>query len=119
MQRMGKAFIKMDGDPLETMEGAKLKLGGTVRNTVTGSNEVLGFSEAPEPAELECQISLAKGIKLDDFRNASEVTITFQADSGQTYIMRKAWLTETPEITQGEGGPVDLKFNSAKAEEVT
>ncbi len=119
MQKMGRAFIKMDGSMLETLPGATLKIGGFARNTVVGSNAVLGYSESPEAAELECQISLGAGIALEDFRQAKAVTITFEADTGQTYIMSEAWLTESPSITQGDDGPVDLKFASKPAEEVT
>ena len=119
MQRMGRATIKVDGNTLETLPGATLDIGGSMRNTVVGADRVLGYSEAPAPAELECRISLGKGITLEDLRNVTAATIQFEADTGQTYIMRNAWLAEPPKITQGDDGPVDLKFASGPAEEVS
>lgn len=119
MKRYGKAFIKMDGNALESLPGASFEMGGVNRNTVIGGNKVLGYSEEPVPAKVECQISLAKGIKLEEFRQATDVVVTFATDTGQTYQLKNAWLAEPPKSTQGEGGPVDLIFNAEKAEELT
>ena len=119
MKRYGKAFIKMDGNALESLPGASFEMGGVNRAPVIGGNKVLGYSEEPVPAKVECQISLAKGIKLEEFRQATDVTVTFQTDTGQTYQLKNAWLAEPPKSTQGEGGPVDLIFNAVNAEELT
>lgn len=119
MKKLGRAFIKMDGALLETMPGAKLDLGGFTREPVEGSNQVLGYAEKPKAAMLECEIAVGKMTNLEDFRQATDVTITFEADTGQVWVVRNAWLTEPPAVTDGEGGKVPLKFAGLPADQVS
>lgn len=118
MKRLGKAYIKIDGDLLETNSGAKIDLGGTVRTSVVGNNSVHGFSESIKESSLECEISVGPETSLDALRNIEDATITFEADTGQTWIIRNAWLTEPPAVGDGEGGKVALKFAGPPAEEM-
>ena len=118
MKRLGKAFIKIDGELLETNKGAKCSLGGVSRKTIVGNNTVHGYAEEPKESGVECEISIGEGASLDKYRKISDATITFEADTGQTYVIRNAWLTEPPELTDGDGGKVGLKFAGPPAEEM-
>jgi len=117
-QRLGKAFIKWDGKLLESMPDAKISLGGVERNPVIGANNVHGFSEKIKESTLECEISVSTETSLDELANIADATITFECDTGQTYVMRNAFLTEPPQATAGDGGKVPLKFAGPKAEEM-
>jgi len=119
VQKLGKAYIKMDGALLESLPGAKLDLGGTVREPVIGNNQVLGYSEKVKEATLECEIVVGTLTKLEDFRLATNATITFESDTGQVWAIRNAWLVEPPVITDGEGGKVPLKFAGPPADQVS
>lgn len=116
-QVLGTAFIKVDGDLLRSNPGAKIDLGGTVRDPVVGAGTVHGYAEKTKEATVECEISLAKGDSLSAIRNATNVTVTFEADTGQNFIVRHAFLTEPPVVSEGEGGKVPLKFAGMPAEE--
>lgn len=118
MQLLGIATIKADGKLLRTNKGAKLDIGGAMRTPVTGSGRVHGYAEETKEATLECEISLAKGDKLEDIRNIVDATITFECDTGQTYVVREAFVTETLQITEGEGGKIPVKFAGQPAEEM-
>lgn len=118
-QRFGKAFIKVDGALLESMPGASLDVGGVTRNTVLGGNAVLGFAEAPKQAVLQCQIAVGAGTSLADLRAIKSATVTFECDTGQTYVIRNAWLVNPPVATDGEGGAVPLQFEGPPAEEMS
>jgi hypothetical protein len=118
MQKLGKAYIKVDGALLETMPGAKLDLGGVLREPVMGNNNVLGYAEKPKESRLECEIAVASGTNLEKLRLATSATITFEADTGQLWSISNAWLTEPPVITDGEGGRVPLKFAGPPANEI-
>lgn len=109
-QRLGKAFIRVDGALLESMPGAKIDLGGEVREPVVGSNAVLGYASKFKEATLECEISLGPNTNLDALRAIADSTITFECDTGQTWLIRNAWLAEPPVLSEGEGGKVPLKF---------
>lgn len=118
MKRLGKAIIKVDGKVLETLPGAKLDPGGMERTTVVGANEVHGFSETPKQSKCECEISVGKATSLDELRKIEAATINFECDTGQIYVIRGAWLTNTPEMTASEGGKVPLTFEGPPAEEM-
>lgn len=117
-KHLGKAYIKQDGALLETMPGATLDLGGDERQPLLGANAVLGYTEKPKPAMLDCKIALGLLTKLEDFRLATNVTITFEADTGQTWNMANAWLVEPPVVSDGDGGHIPLKYAAARADEV-
>jgi len=112
------AYIKHDGTLLSTLPGAKLDLGGRARASVVGDNAIHGYSETLKPSMLECEISLAQGYSLEQLRNLTGATVTYEADTGQTYVMRDAFVTETLSVTAGEGGKVALKFEGQPAEEM-
>jgi len=117
-QRLGKAFIKTNGALLETLPGAKINLGGIKRTPVKGANSVHGYSEEIETGKVECEISVSKDTKLIDYGKMSNVSITFECDTGQTFVIKNAFLTDPPEATAQEGGKVPLKFEGDPADQV-
>lgn len=117
-QRLGKAFIKVNGQLLESMPGAKLNVGGFKRTPVIGANGVLGYSEEPVQAQVECEIAVSGQTKIMDIAKFKGETITFECDTGQTFVVKDAFLTEPPELTAGEGGKVPLKFAGQPADPV-
>jgi len=118
MQRLGKAFIKVNGQLLESMPGAKLDVGGVTRTPIIGANSVHGYSEKVKEAMLECEISVSKDTKILDTAKWVDVSVTFECDTGQVFVVRQAFLTEPPVVTAEEGGKVPLKFAGPPAEQV-
>lgn len=116
--RLGKAYIKADGDLLETLPGAKIDIGGVTRTVVKGNNKILGYSEQPKEATVECEIAIGPQTSLARLQAMSNVSITFEGDTGQTWTVKNAFLTEPPVATDGEGGKVPLKFAGMPAEEM-
>lgn len=114
-QLLGRAYVKIDGAVLRSNTGAKLDVGGVVRSAVVG-NQVHGYAESVKEATVECEISLAKGDSLEGLRNTAGATITFECDTGQTYVVRDAWLQDPPVMTEGEGGKIPLTFGGQPAE---
>ncbi|MGE4406041.1 phage tail tube protein [Pseudomonas sp.] len=117
-KKLGKAKIKVDGKVLESMPGARLDIGGDERTTVIGSNAVQGFFETPKQSVLECEVSVGKETKLAEMRGWDNVTLSFECDTGQLYVVQGAWLTNTPNMTASEGGRVPMTFEGPPAEEM-
>lgn len=117
MQRLGKAFVKSNGSLFESLPGAKIDIGGVTRNPVVGSNSVHGYAEQVKEATVECEISFGPDTRLVEIAAMSDVTINFECDTGQVYVVRNAWLVEPPVLTEGEGGKVPLKFAGPPADE--
>jgi hypothetical protein len=116
-QFLGRATIRVNGRVIESAKGASLDVGGTKRNPVT-VGRVVGWSEETMPAMVECETSLRSGMSLETFRNMAGVTLIFECDTGQRYVINDAFLTDTPTMKDGEGGNVTLKFSGPSAEEV-
>jgi hypothetical protein len=117
-KKLGKAIIKADGQILETLPGAKLDIGGDERTTVVGANSVQGYFSTPKPSAVECEISVGKETRLASMRDWDNVTISFECDTGQLYVVQGAWLTNTPSMTASDGGKVPLTFEGPPAEEM-
>lgn len=116
-QLLGKALIKVDGQLLRSKPGAKFNLGGVTRKTQSDDTGH-GFSEENVAPFIECSINLDGAIRISDLAKATSVSVTFEADTGQTYVLRNAWIENPPEVTSGEGGDVPLRYVGESAEEM-
>lgn len=117
-QFIGKATIKVGGNTLNTLPGAKLNLGGFTREPVVGSTKVLGYSEKVEPSMIDCSVALAKGQSLKGL-DFSDATVTFLADTGQVWSLANAFLSSPLEVTAQDGGSIALKIVAERCEEVS
>lgn len=114
--QLGRVFIKLDGELLSSMPGAKLDMGGIVREPVVGSAGVYGYAEKLKEATVECEISFNGNTDVKKIHDATDVTITFECDNGKVFIVRNAFSLEPPTLSEGEGGKVALKFAGQPAE---
>lgn len=114
----GRAFIKVDGELLNTASGAKLKLGGIKRTPVVGEDGKVRFTEAVEASELEADVLLVAGFSLQKLREAKDATVTYEADTGQVYVCRHAFTTEVLQVAAGSEGKVPLKMAGDPAQEM-
>ena len=113
--RLGVAKIKIDGNLLESLPGAKIDLGGMERTAVTGSFSVHGYAEKIKPAQVECEISLGPDTDLEKLADIVGATIQFECDTGQTYVVSNAFNVVTAVITEGEGGKIPMMFQGDPA----
>ena len=116
-QFLGRATIRANGQVIETAKGATLDIGGTKANPVT-VGRVVGWAEETVPAMVECETTLRTGMSLETFRRMAGVTVIFECDTGQRYVINDAFVTDTPTMKDGEGGNIVLKFSGPSAEEV-
>jgi hypothetical protein len=100
---MGRAQIKADGKIFDSHRGATLDIGGVSRESVVGANKVHGFKEAVKQAKIELEISIKAGTSLAEIGRWDDVTVTFEADTGQTWVLSNGWVTEPPTLTDSDG----------------
>lgn len=117
MQYLGRAVIAYDGKTLDAMPGASIDLGGTARKPVTTMFKV-GFSEELKPGVVECEIPISKDTLEEEIRNIAGATVTFRADTGQTWMVKNAFCEETLKINAKDGGGVKVKLTGDPAERV-
>lgn len=101
-QVTGIVKVYLNGALQRSKEGAKLKLGGKERTAQVG-HAVYGFSEKVVPSELEFTLSHMPDTDLIALRDLTGATARFECDSGTTYVIPNAFVSEPPELTGGDG----------------
>lgn len=117
MQVLGIVDIVWRGRNILVEKGAKIKVGGIKNNAVTYGRGVSRAQEF-EGSEVTATTHLEKGQRYGSLWTAEEGELQVVCDTGQTYIIADAFLTDIPEITGGEGGKIELKWAGSAPEEV-
>lgn len=116
-QYLGRVTIKVNGEVLDSRPGASIDLGGITRKPVT-NDQHMGHAEELKPSRMECELSLRRGASIDGLRNIVDGTYVFECDTGQRYIVKDAYTTDTLSLTGGEGGRVKLVMEGKPAQEI-
>ncbi len=115
MQVTGRVATTVKGKRLTSKEGATLKYSDFSREGVTGDAGVIGFAEKTEIPEITCVVAHTAETRLADFQAMKDETVSFDADTGTSYVLRNAWCADALELSKGE---VKLRFQGIKCEEV-
>lgn len=115
-QITGRAFIRVNGRQLKSRPGATMKLGGFNRTPVIGDDGVHGYTEEVVAPEISCTISHDEKTSLTDIANSTNDSVTFETDSGKTFVMSGSFLTAPPELN-GQDGGVPLVYAGISTEE--
>ncbi|MEW6612706.1 MAG: phage tail tube protein [Pseudomonadota bacterium] len=113
----GRAFIRVNGQTLISMPGAKLNPGGFERKPVVADVGFVGYTETPVHGEVECDIAVASDTDLIGMMNATMATVTFETGDGRVYLLRDAALAAPPAYESGDS-KASLKFIGAAVEQV-
>jgi hypothetical protein len=117
-QTVGIIDIVWNGVYLACEKGSKAKLGGIKNNPVTHGRKVSRAQEY-QGSEITATVPFERGMKLSDIWTEGEGELQVRLDTGQTYVWNDAFLSgDRPEISEGEGGKVQLKWSGGTPEEV-
>lgn len=117
-QILGRAFIRIDGQTIASLPGsAKMSPGGRERTAVLGDFGYLGYSEKPIHGEIECEIAVAADTDIGALNATVNASITFEADTGQVWIMRSAAMASPVSVAAGDG-KASVKFIGAEIQQV-
>jgi hypothetical protein len=112
----GTAYISLDGRRMGTVPGSgKLSPGGVVRTPMAIDGGVTGYTEKAQHAEVECEIAMSADVDIIALNSATNLTIMFEADSGQAYVVRGAAVMEP---IKHEAEKTAARFFGNKAEPV-
>lgn len=116
-QIFGRAFIRVNGMTIASLPGTgKLNPGGMERTPVMGDYGFLGFTEKPVHGEIECEIAVSADTDIVVLNRTTGASVTFEADTGQVYIMRNASLAMPVSLQSGDGKAA-VKFIGSEIEE--
>lgn len=95
-------------------KGGTFKPSGCKRDTQSAEvAENIGFTETPQAAELK--VTLNARMDPSDFENLSSDMLTVFLDGGGQHVMPNSWVTEPPELGDGE---FSVTFNCAKSQKL-
>jgi hypothetical protein len=102
-QITGKATIKKDGEELLADVDATLNVGGASREPVMGPRGVQGFRESPAAPTLSTTVRHTKDTDLVALGSITDATVLFETDTGDTYMLRRAFVSDPVELSSGNG----------------
>lgn len=114
---LGIATITVNGSAYDSEPGATLDLGGVKRNPKVYGRKV-GHYEETVHATITMTIGLTEGLSLKELQELAAATVIFKADTGQSYVVRNAFRTETINMKDGDGGSVAISIAGEPAEEL-
>lgn len=114
-QVTGRVFITVAGQRLASKEGAKLIMGGFDRDPVVADAGVVGYSEKIVPPGVECTIVHTAATSLEALRNITNASLSFDTDTGRSFVLAGAWCAKAVELEKGE---VKLSFGGLDCKEV-
>lgn len=118
MKIHGQATIRIDGTVIESDDDATLKPGG-IKNNPRMIGQKFHHNQTTIPAMVTCKVGVSADVSLRKLQELTGVEITFESDTGKTWIVRNAVQTAELELTGGEqGGTVQLEFYGEPAEEM-
>lgn len=114
---LGRVYIRVDGMTLSSIPGTgKLDPGGVERTPVMTDRGFVGYTEKPVHAEVEAEIVVDSETDIIKLGNTVEASITFEADSGQVFVIRNA-ACAMPIKPQAGDGKATVRFIGAAAEQ--
>lgn len=114
-QVTGKVKIKLDGGVVESENEAELEPGGEINGSMTHHNKTYRMSEADEPAVVKFKMPLTGQVDVVDIQAWKDKALTFEADTGQRYLVRNAFTVG--KVTHGKGS-TDVEMHGDPAEKV-
>lgn len=115
-QLTGKATIRVDGNVLAAENGATLNPGGVNRPPERHGGDTF-YVEEEVPPSLEASVLHTKDTDIMALSNITGATVHFEADTGQQFIMRGAFVTE-PAVLDASSGKVPLSMSARSVDKV-
>lgn len=101
-QVTGIVYLHVNGKLLRSKEGAKLNTGG-VERTAQAGHKLYGYSEKFVPAQVEATLAHTADTDIEELNSMVAATVTFECDSGVSYLVANAFTTKPVELTGGDG----------------
>lgn len=116
-QITGKCTVRVDGEELLKEVGGTLNVGGSEREAQMGPRGVNGFKENPVAPSLQITAHHTADTDIVRLAGISSATVLFETDTGHSYLLRRAFVTEPPELDAG-AGTFGLNFSAHAVERI-
>lgn len=117
-QVTGIINITIDGAKMRTKENsATLDFGGESRSPITGNGRLHGFANKFMATKLEATLIHMGDTDVETINSYTDVTVQVETDTGITYQIAHAFVTEPCQLKEGEG-ELTLKMAGDKVTEI-
>lgn len=114
----GIIFLKIDGRQYKAKGDFSYNLGKPMREAVVGADTVHGYSEKPQVAFVEGEITDSANLDLATLVQSDGVTVTLELANSKVIVLNQAWFAGDGTGNTGEGN-IAVRFESAlEAEEI-
>jgi len=113
----GRATIRVNGKTFRQEKGATLDVGGTKRTTKMPVRGRPGYTEEEVPSKLEASVFIDALTSISEIRSWKDVTVSFECDTGQAFVVNGGWQTDTPVVEESDG-KVKITIEGPAAEEL-
>ncbi len=118
-QRKGGIIQFQVGGILQDAKGNfSYNLGRNLREAVVGSDAVHGYTEKPQVAFIEGEITDRGTLDLNDLVTTKDKTITLELANGKVIVLRDGWYAGEG-TGNSEEGNIPVRFEGISAEEVS
>lgn len=115
----GRVQVVINGQFYESLSGATLMVGG-LRNVAREFTNGIRYNQRLTAARITCSVPVGKETSIVALTQLVDAEVHFNADSGKSYIVRKAFQTGEGTVSDGDsGGVLPLEFSGEPAEEVS
>lgn len=112
---IGRAYIRLNGQTIDSMNGATLNIGGETREPVNSDSGYAGYTGKEVNSEITCDVVVTDETDLTALAAITEATVTFESGNGAVYVIRRGTVAEPPEYNSADG-TASLKIFGCKAE---
>lgn len=116
-QTLGLIEVIWRGVKITVEKGGTFQAGGLMNHAVITGKQV-DFAQEMIAGKCTATKRLTRGETLSALWAAGQGELQVQCDTGQTFIVPDAFLTNTPSFTAGEGGKVPLEWAFGTVTEV-
>lgn len=115
-QALGLVSIRWNGTKLPVEKGSTFQQGGLMQKPIITGQQV-DFANEMREGKVSATKRLMRGDALLGIWSPGTGELQVQTDTGQTYLVPDAFLTNTANFTAGEGGKVKLEWAFGVAQE--
>lgn len=108
----GIIFLKLDGRQYKAKGDFSYNLGKPMREAVVGADAVHGYTERPQVAFVEGEITDSANLDLATLVQSDSTTVTLELANGKVIVLNQAWFAGEGTGNTAEGN-IAVRFESA------
>lgn len=116
-RRSGTIYFKIDGLTYQAKGNFTYNIGNPKREAIVGADGVHGYSEKPQVAFIEGELTDTSDLDLNALTKADDITATLELANGKVIAVRNAWYAAEGNV-QTEEGNIQLRIEGKSGEEI-